>query len=135
MNIQFNHSRKSPSFMIVTSVDILAKEITISSSVNPRGGETIAVEVPPPWFIETLQPQDFFMKSVGKARCSDEDNYNKKVGRELAQSRMKPTRLIVLSNQDFGGVRILVLEDKDKNKYVFEKRVGNKQVHFIGYND
>ena len=128
MNIQFNHKRKEEAYLPEGSY-------TFDGRLASRGGQTIALEVPPPWFIETLQSLDFFTKSVGKARCSDEENYNKKTGRELAKSRMKPTVLTVLSNQDFGGVRILVLEDMNKNKYILEKRVGNKQVHFIGYNE
>ena len=126
MNIQYCHVRKYiPEFNI--------SNFTYESKLSATGGITIAMQELEPWFVETLQDGDFFTKSVGKARCSDKENYNKKTGRELAVSRMKPMVFTVLSNRDFGGVRILILKDEKQNMYELHKKARNIRVHFLGY--
>lgn len=114
MKIQFCHSRKE-----ILSVPYF------QSSTLPRGGETIAMEFLESWFVKELKVGNFFTKLVGKARCSDEDNYNKKIGRELAVSRMKKTVLTVTGIES----EVIVLQDTDKNIYVL------KGTHFVGYNE
>lgn len=128
MNIQFCHVRKFiPKFDLET--------FSYLSVLDARGGETIAMEEVPAWLLGKVETGDFFTKKVGKARCSDKENYNKKVGRQLAESRMKPTVLTVLSNQDFRGVKVLILTDDQNNLYQLEQEIGQTKVRFIGYNN
>jgi hypothetical protein len=116
--IQYNHKRKNTNEF---------------SPVDPKGGETIALEVPATWFLETLQPGDFFEKKVGKARCSDDDNYNKKTGRELATSRMKTVRLTCGHNKLYGEDRIVILIDPTGHQYVLKTSGKHYAPHFIDY--
>lgn len=126
MNIQYCHVRKfKPEFNLMN--------FTYESKLEARGGETIAMQEVQVWFAQQLKPGDFFTKSVGKARCSDDENYNKKTGRDIATSRMKAVTLTVISNEDFGGVRRLVLTDTSGNAYLLEKRINHNKVHFVGY--
>jgi hypothetical protein len=101
--------------------------------ICPSGGQTIAMEEIAPWLLDTLKSLDFLTRRIGVARCSHEDNYNKKTGRELAESRMKPIVLTVLSNEDYGSNRILVLKDDKGKVYTLEKRFNANSVHFISY--
>lgn len=128
MNIQFCHVRK-----FIAKFDL--ETFSYLSVLDARGGETIAMEEVPAWLLDKVETGDFFTKKVGKARCSDKENYNKKVGRQLSQSRMKITTLTVLSNQDFRGVRVLILIDDENNLYQLEKEIGHQKVRFVGYNN
>lgn len=126
MNIQYCHVRKYiPGFNLLT--------FTYESTLSARGGQTIAMEELEPWFIERLQQGDFFTKKVGKARCSDKENFNKKIGRELAVARMKPMIFTVMSNKDFGHTRLLILGDEKGHLYELQKRDNQVKVHFLGY--
>ena len=126
MNIQYCHSRKYvPEFDLET----LKCEMILSAT----GGETIAMQEIQAWFAEQLQPGDFFTKSIGTARCSDDENYNKKTGRDIAKSRMKATTLTVISNKDFGHIRNLLLKDDKGNIYHLLKRATHANLHFVGY--
>jgi len=64
--------------------------------IEALGGTTVAIEQLKPWLLETLKVGEFLEKKVGISKCSDEDRYDKKIGRELAKSRMKLTRLTVV---------------------------------------
>jgi len=124
--IQFCHARKYiPTFNL--------SNFTYESVLSARGGTTVAMQEIQSWLIETLKPGDFFTKSVGVARCSDKENYNKKTGRDIAESRMKPVVLTVVSNKDYSGVRILILKDSNGNLFDLQKKNNCKRVHFIGY--
>jgi hypothetical protein len=101
--------------------------------LSARGGVTVAMQEIQPWLIETLKPGDFFTKSVGVARCSDKENYNKKTGREIAQSRMKLTVLTVVSIKDYSNVKTLILKDSNGNLFDLQKKHNCERVHFIGY--
>jgi hypothetical protein len=71
---------------------------------------------------------------VGKARCSNSENYNKKTGRELATSRMKPTYLTVEYIIEGPKGFILSLSDKTGNQYILEKsNVEGANVRFVDY--
>lgn len=125
MSIQFCHIRKFiPQFNLCN--------FTYESVLSARGGETIAMQEVQPWLIEQLKVGDFFTKLIGRARCSDKENYNKKIGREIAKSRMKPTVLTVISSKDFSGVRVVILSDDKNNLYVLQKKPNCQKVHFIG---
>lgn len=129
MTIQFNHKRK---FHTVDNFpDIGGMEYHV---VNPRGGTTIALEVIEPWFFDSLAVNDFFDKKVGSARCSKDDNYCKKVGRQLSTQRMKTTRLVVQSLVSNETEKIIILVDSNNNLYILKKINGHK-VHFVGYNE
>lgn len=122
MTIQYNHRRKfteAPPYF--------------QSKVSPQGGETIALEVPAAWFLNYIQPGDFFEKKVGTARCSDDDNYNKKTGRELATSRMKTKKMTCISVTPSVGYGIVVLKDEQGNTYTL--RISDNNPHFVGYNE
>ena len=123
MNIQYVHNREYQE-------DHLDRYNLV---LNSRGGETIAFEVPEPWVIEALTIGDFLTKLVGKAKCSDEDNYNKKIGRELASSRMKATVLTVVRLENYGELRSAVLQDSKGHKYYIEKAPNYTKVHFTLY--
>jgi hypothetical protein len=108
-------------------------EYNLPYEVAPKGGETIAMEAIEPWHLDQFEVGNFFTKKVGVARCSDEDNYNKKVGRELALSRMKDTVLTVIDFKDYGEMKLAVLEDNKGKQYIVEKRPNFKRVHFVSY--
>lgn len=126
MNIQFNHARK---YDIVFEQDGTMNMDRISS----RGGKTIALEVIEAWYFDTLQPGTFFEKMVGSARCSDDDNYNRKTGRELSKSRMKNKRLTCIAREAVGDTTVIVLQDQDENRYVLRKESRYNKVHFVEY--
>jgi hypothetical protein len=109
---------------------------TPSGNLFPRGGVTIAMSQIPGWYFKTLAVGTFFEESIGKAVCSIEDNYCKKVGRELAQSRMKATRLDVLDCAVFpDGTKSVILEDfRDKSVYSFVQYTDSDRVYLLGYN-
>lgn len=98
--------------------------------VHAKAGETIAMEPIQGWVVDTLNQGDFFEKKIGTAKCSDEDNFNKKIGRDLAQSRMKSKKLTVISNDNYTKVRILVLEDTDGDRY-FLYRYKNANLAYL----
>ncbi len=124
--IQYNHKRNLEVFLGHDGY-------TLDGRVSPTGGETIALEIPEVWFLEALKPGEFFDRRVGKARCSDDDNYIKKAGRELAESRMKPRRLTCIGNQQFKTERLVVLQDAQENLYTLRVRENCKNAHFIDY--
>jgi len=119
--IQFCHNRK----YIETKVDFRGD---CFSTINPHGGVTIAMESIEPWFFKTLEVGTSFEKKVGKARCSLDDNYNKKTGRELALSRMKMTTLTVIRAGEF-----TLLEDKNGGLYSLILNTKGTRVYFTEY--
>jgi len=123
VNIQFHHGR-------LYNYSVLGE-----TEVKSRGGITVALEVPEPWVVESLVIGDFVTKQVGRARCSHDDNYNKKTGRELALSRTKTTTLTVVGLDNVGEDRFLVLQDPQGNTYEIEKKQNYTKAHFIGYNE
>lgn len=127
MNIQFCHKRKTilkPKIPGCMPVEFL----------SARVGMTVAMEEVQAWFFETLEPGTFFEKRVGFARCSDEDNYCKKTGREFALSRLKATRLTVLTVHGKGTKEhVVVLKDKDGGLYHLTKYGDTQRVYFEEY--
>jgi hypothetical protein len=130
MFIQYCHIRKFNE-VVVKHPDLIG--ILELDELSAKGGKTIAMESIPLWFAKDLKTGDFFTKSVGKARCSDEENYNKKTGRELSQSRMKPMVFTVMVNEGVPDNGHLVLRDKAGCIYIFEKKPGSQYLHFIEY--
>lgn len=119
-NIQYCHKR-----------NYNAKCYPYDDELNPKGGETIALEVPEPELLVELQPGEFFEKQVGRAKCSLSDNYCKKTGRELAHSRMKPTRLTCTHNISFVEVRFVTLEDPEGNEYTLQLYENHNKARLI----
>lgn len=121
MNIQYHHSRvekQQPHYSPMTGEMLIPR-------TEPRGGTTIAIESLKPWFHKTLVLGEKITKQIGKARCSEQDNYNKKTGRELAKSRMTK---VVLTVVNIDGEHI-TLEDENKSRYEF------KGSYFVGYHE
>lgn len=85
--------------------------------VSPKGGATVAMEAIPSWLLSTLKEGDTIVRKVGIARCSDEDNYCRKTGRELAESRMKQTVLTVDKVFPIGERTVVFLKDETGNLY------------------
>ena len=125
MNIQYYHNRKYNDSKFLFD--------DYYSQISSRGGETIAFEVPEPWVLEALTIGDFFTKFIGKAKCSDEDNYNKKTGRVLSTSRLKATVLTVVRLENYGELRTAVLQDAKGKKYFIEKAPNYSKVRFTHY--
>jgi hypothetical protein len=106
--------------------------------VDPKGGRTIAVEVPTVEEFFALNPS---LKmpvpvKIGIAVCSKKDLYNKKIGRELAVSRMKDVNFYVTT--EFpptapGEPRILELYNSELDLTIqFTKHETSKRVYFEG---
>lgn len=88
---------------------------------SPRGGSTVAMEAIQSWLLDNLNQGDTIVRKVGIARCSDEDNYCKKIGRELAQSRLKQTTLTVVNIVKLNGFVIVFFEDEKGNLFEVKK--------------
>lgn len=90
-------------------------------TVSPRGGSTVAMEAIQSWLLDNLQQGDTIVRKVGIAMCSDEDNYCRKTGREIAQSRLKQTTLTVVNLVKFGEFVIVFFEDEIGNLFEVKK--------------
>lgn len=90
---------------------------TYDCRISSRGGTTVAMHAIQSWLLPTLRIGDFIERKVGVARCSKDDNYNKKIGRDLATARMKATTLTVINI--FGDV--VFFEDTNGNMFEFKK--------------
>lgn len=93
----------------------------INFKLNAKGGSTVAMEAIPSWLLDQLKMGSTIEKKVGIARCSDDDNYCKKTGREIAQSRLKSTLLKVVNIVTIGPMVIVFFEDKNKNLFEVKK--------------
>lgn len=117
MNIQYNHQRQE------TYTGPYFKGTNIA-----RGGITIAMEaVPVDMFLE-MTVGDQLEVEVGKAICSKKDNYNRKIGREIAKGRMKNVILDVVA----ASKGEIVLFD-GTNQYTLVLSATGKKVFFLSY--
>ena len=103
-----------------------------SSSVHGRGGETVAMDAIPVWFSRDLKEGDFFEKRVGKSRCSMDDIFCKKTGRQFAESRLKLKKLTVTSVENSESEIKIYLRDSQKDTYLL---VGYKNAKFLFLKD
>lgn len=89
-----------------------------------NGGSTIAVELSED-SLKEVQVTDKVMIKLGIAKCSEDDCFNKKVGRDLASSRMKevPLEVTSISKYKAEGSRIItrVVVEKDGVYLVFTR--------------
>lgn len=92
-----------------------------SLDLSPRGGSTVAMESIPTWLLDQLSQGDTIVRKIGIARCSKDDNYNKKTGRELAFSRLKTKMLTVVNIVKLGPNVTVFFEDEDDNLFEIKK--------------
>lgn len=59
-----------------------------NSTLQATGGKTVALDIKFPDFSNNTAPLSF-VANMGLAICHKEDNYNRKIGRELALSKLK----------------------------------------------
>jgi hypothetical protein len=90
-------------------------------TVAPRGGSTVAMEAIQSWLLDTLEQGSTIVRKVGIAKCSTDDNYCKKTGRELAQSRLKQTTLTVVNIVKMGPSVTVFFEDDNGNLFEVKK--------------
>jgi len=90
--------------------------------VNPRGGSTVAMESIPSWLLDQLQQGDTIVRKVGIARCSTDDNYCRKIGRQLAESRLKQVMLTAVNIVKIGTeYTVVFFEDEVGNLFEIKK--------------
>lgn len=123
MSIQFAHIRVGQS-----------NKKTHVLETSPRGGKTFAIDLPNSWLFRQVVEGDSFTRSVGSSRCSDKDNYNKALGRGLAKSRMKPTKLTVLEVRrgDRAGELFVYLTDVNGNIFFVKAREDKETPILLG---
>lgn len=92
-----------------------------SLDLSPRGGSTVAMESIPSWLLDTIEMGSTIVRKVGIAKCSEDDNYCKKTGRELAQSRLKQTTLKVVNIVKIGTFVTVFFEDDNNNLFEVKK--------------
>ncbi len=92
-----------------------------ATEIDPRGGSTVAMESIQSWLLDTIEVGSTIERKVGIARCSEDDNYCKKTGRELAHSRLKTTLLKVVNKVTIGPNVTVFFEDKNKNLFEVKK--------------
>lgn len=123
MNIQFFHDRHASIPELAgckTVMEGFLKGIelgTLTLTVNAKGGDCYALEVPSLMLFTNLATNCEITEVVldlGIARCSDNDNYNKKIGRRISTGRMKPVLFQVqLIGADKGEiVKIKLVSDE-----------------------
>jgi hypothetical protein len=117
--VQFAHVRRSV--------------VTDNFELRPasRGGYTVALEIPQSWLLAEIKVGESFDKKVGIAICSSDDNYSKKLGRELSSSRLKATRLTCVEVQeDKEGNRSIALS-AGNGKVLLLRRLSSGKVFFL----
>jgi hypothetical protein len=102
---------------------------------NSKGGKTLAIEQIPVEMMNQITLEHVLVLKMGEAICHEDDNYNKKIGRELALSRIEEVEF------DIVGVHKVIKDDGRKKttiriKHPFKKMEfmlihteGNKSVH------
>lgn len=105
------------------------------NGISAKGGQTIVMEELKSWFVNSLSEGEFFAKKVGKARCSDKENYNKKLGRELSLSRAKVVTLTVQKILILSNSKEVLLSDVEGNSYFIQVVLNDNQgnARFVSY--
>lgn len=107
--------------------------------ISPKGGTTFAVEE------LSIHAFDHLRKAlgitvivrVGIARCSEEDNYNKKIGRMISEARAKLSSgkktFLVGEITDFGDESkgLTLVEEAAKIVLVFKNSKDSKKVRLV----
>lgn len=127
MKIQYYHNRPR-------GIRVEFGELIIDDFPTARGGTTIAMEEIPVDMFNEMTPDHTLECFVGKAKCSNKDNYNKKTGRNIAVGRMKEIALSVLAvSTNENGTREVVLQDGTGSQYTLIHKEGTNTVRFIDY--
>lgn len=100
---------------------VMDEDIDSPVVISPRGGSTVAMESIQSWLLDQLQQGDTIVRKVGIARCSEDDNYCKKTGREIAESRLKQTTLTVVNIVRLGELVVVFFEDENGNLFEVKK--------------
>ena len=115
-DIQFCHKRK---YSNVQKLGGLSKKLMA------RGGVTIALDLSTLVTLKnTLRAGDFVSLDAAVALCSDKDNYNKKVGRNVALGRLMPRTFQVVDITEFfivlenGGINFTILVSESRLRFV-----------------
>lgn len=136
MKIQFHHKRIKKVFM----VDLGNGSMMGGKQLQSKGGTTIALQVPT---IEQFDAFEIFPKDhwgfyssieldVGIAKCSSEDNYNKKLGRNIAKGRMQT---IVFFARKHTENEVILSDAQGKfPELVLRRSPKGGRVHFVGVN-
>lgn len=112
MKVVYCHNRKYD--VVDNFPDIGGMENLVLSA---RGGTTVAMESIPSWILDMICQGDSIVRKVGIARCSDDDNYCKKRGREIAESRLKQTSLTVVNIVRIAKFVTVFFEDENDNLF------------------
>jgi hypothetical protein len=125
MSFQFFHDR--------------LKNRVSGEKVSPKGGTTFAVEeISLDAFNHLSKALRITVKlRVGIAKCSEEDNYNKRIGRLISEARSKLSTglrtFLVDEISEYGdGSRALYLAEEDGNLIlVFKNSKDSKKVRLV----
>lgn len=93
----------------------------VEGEIQPRGGSTVAMESIQSWVLDTLEQGSSIVRKVGISRCSDDDNYCRKTGRQIAESRLKSTTLTVVNLVKMGDFVTVFFEDENDNLFEIKK--------------
>lgn len=136
MNIQFHHKRT----VIKAYFDYLDK-LGIITKIEAKGGTTLALEVPTVEEFDNFKitdpnKDDYSISTIelkfGSAKCSNKDNYNKKLGRNIAKGRMQT--VVFFAKKHTENEVVLVAAQGSFPKLVLRKSPKGNRVYFIGGN-
>lgn len=107
------------------------------NGVTSKGGETYALEEMSLEAFEHLAsgPDKKISLKIGMAICSRKDNYNKKLGRWIAEGRatLAMFKVMKVYTQHVTNHQTMVLHNEDTQlTIIFEKKHGSRKVHFVG---
>jgi len=104
--------------------------------IGPKGGTTVAMEEIPVDMFRELETGTVLEAQVGLAKCSLKDNYNKKIGRAIAKSRLTNVEFIVIATSiwesEHGVQNKEVILKHENNYFLLQHTSGNKTVHLKG---
>lgn len=98
------------------------------NGMKARGGKTTVMEKITFEEFQKADVDDVFVLHVGVAICSDEDNYCKKTGRDLAKSRMTPMHLLVTSK---GETWIRLYSAEVDTHFILMKSSVTNDINFV----
>jgi hypothetical protein len=137
--IQFHHKR-SVSKYVFNLGDIT----NIKTVLSAKGGTTLALQVPSLEQFNSFNIIDTtedgweyrlptIELDVGLAKCSDEDNYNKKIGRQIATGRME-TKVFWARRHTEDTVLLVPCQGKLPSIIVKKEKYpdGNETIRFVG---
>lgn len=134
MKVQFHHKRNYDYVKYSINDDYTG----VVKVVKAQGGTTLALQIPTVEEFEAfaIKPLDHwgFYDSIelefGMSKCSSEDNYNKKIGREITKGRMKP--IVFWAKKHSPGIVILVATQGNFPELVLRKSPQGGRVYFVG---